>query len=88
MYIIAFDALWTLALVLNKTEEIRLNATTKREQSEVCSHLDGELVPLNEFNYSNAFMGCVMKENYKKANFTGVSVSNCFNSYNNYSLPT
>ena len=41
--------------------------------------LDGELVPLKEFNYStNAFMGCVMKENYKTVNFIGVSVSSGF----------
>ena len=75
VYIIAFDVLWTLALVLNKTEEIRLNNDT---YNKTCSHLDGELVPLNEFNYSNAFMGSVMKENYKTVNFTGVLVSSDF----------
>ena len=61
--------------MLNKTEQMRLSILTKSHpQFENCSHLDGELVPLNEFNYSNAFMGCVMKENFHRVNFTGVSV--------------
>ena len=61
--------------MLKKTEEMR-NATVSRKNSEFekCNHLYGELVPLDEFNYSNAFMGCVMKENFYKVNFTGVSV--------------
>ena len=75
VYIIAFDTIWSLALMLNKTEEMRM-ATVSRKNSEFekCNHLYGELVPLDEFNYSNAFMGCVMKENFYKVNFTGVSV--------------
>ena len=74
VYIIAFDTIWSLALMLNKTEEMRLSNSSYFEFKN-CSHLDGELVPLNEFNYSNAFMGCVMKENFHRVNFTGVSVS-------------
>ena len=61
--------------MLNKTEEMRMSNVSKEESHFTnCSHLDGELVPLNDFNYSNAFMGCVMKENFHKVNFTGVSV--------------
>ena len=74
---VAFDALWTIALVLNYTEEMRLQNQTKGHPAhENCSsNLPGDLVPLNEFEYSNAFMGCVMKYNFYKVNFTGVSVS-------------
>ena len=76
VYQLAFDTIWTLAKVLNYTEEMRLQNDTSDSVLEKCSHLNmsGELVPLNNFTYSNAFMGCVMKENYHKVNFTGVSV--------------
>ena len=71
----AFDAVWTLALVLNYTEEMRLNQSNGENfEHENCSNFTGSLVPLNEFNYSNAYMGCVMKNNFYKVNFTGVSV--------------
>jgi gamma-aminobutyric acid type B receptor len=72
---IAFDTVWTLALVLNYTEEMRLCNQSKRHAvHENCSsNLTGDLVPLNKFNYSNAYMGCVMKHNFYKVNFTGVS---------------
>ena len=73
VYIIAFDTIWTLALALNKTEEMRLNNIT----TERCSDLTGELVPLSQFNYSNAYMGCIIKEHFHKVNFTGVSVNQC-----------
>ena len=73
---IAFDTMWTVAQVLNYTEEMRLqNHSKDADEFQDCAHLEGELVPLNEFTYSNAFMGCVMKNNYYKVNFTGVSVS-------------
>ena len=40
-----------------------------------CEGMDGGLVPLDEFNYSNAFMGCVIRYNLQQTNFVGVSVS-------------
>ena len=40
-----------------------------------CTDLYGELVSLNEFNYSNAFMGCVIKYNFHQVNFSGMAVS-------------
>ena len=71
----AFDAVWTVALVLKYTEEMRLNQSIGENfKHENCSNFTGSLVPLNEFNYSNAYMGCVMKNNFYKVNFTGVSV--------------
>ena len=67
--------MWTVAQVLNYTEEMRLqNHTKNATEFEECSHLPGELVPLNEFNYSNGFMGCVMRDNFYKVDFDGVSV--------------
>ena len=74
-YAQAFDAIWTIAQVLNYTEEMTVNQTNGSSVHENCRDLPGELVPLNEFNYSNAFMGCVIKYNFYKVNFTGVTVS-------------
>ena len=71
--------MWTLALVLNYTEEMRLQNVSKAESPfQNCKDLQGELEPLDEFTYSNAYMGCVIKENYYRVNFTGVSVSIVF----------
>ena len=76
MFVIAFDAMWTVAKALNRTEEMRLKNVSRNDSTlEECRDLPGELVPLNEFTYSNAFMGCVIKCNYQNTNFTGVSVS-------------
>jgi gamma-aminobutyric acid type B receptor len=38
-----------------------------------CEGMDGGLVPLNEFNYSNTFMGCVIRYNLQQTNFVGMS---------------
>ena len=77
LHAIAFDAVWTLALVLNYTEEMRLLNQSKEQaiHQNCSSDLTGYMVPLNDFNYSNAFMGCIMKHNFYKTNFTGVSVN-------------
>ena len=76
LHAIAFDVVWTLALVLNYTEEMRLNQSKEQAIHQNCSsNLTGDLVPLNKFNYSNAYMGCVMRHNFYKVNFTGVSVN-------------
>ena len=69
---IAFDAVWALAEALNKTEEMR-----KYNQSiSNCTDSEGDLVPLDQFNYSNGLMGCVLKHNLHQTDFLGVSVCN------------
>ena len=40
-----------------------------------CEGMDGGLVPLNEFNYSNAFMGCVIRYHLQQTDFVGMSVN-------------
>ena len=50
LHALAFDTVWTLALVLNYTEEMRLSLTKEQAIQENCStNLTGNLVPLNEF---------------------------------------
>ena len=72
---LAFDAIWTLANGLNLTETMRKSKTSEEIRKETnCGNLTGELVPLNEFEYSNAFMGCIMKYNFHQTKFLGVTV--------------
>ena len=68
-----FDAVWSLAEALRLTEDMRVN----NNMTENCnsSELTGELVPLNEFEYTNALMGCVIRNNLNSLSFTGVRVS-------------
>ena len=40
-----------------------------------CDGLDGGLVPLEQFHYSNGVMGCVIRWSLQQTNFSGVSVS-------------
>ena len=68
---IAFDAVWALAEALNKTEEMR----SQNQTISNCTDIDGELVPLDQFNYSNGLMGCILKYNLHQTNFLGISVS-------------
>ena len=70
---LAYDAVWVLALGLNRTQEMFLNNYNVSEIG--CDGLDGGLVPLEQFNYSNGVMGCVMRWNLEQTNFSGVSVS-------------
>ena len=71
----AFDAIWTIAQVLNYTEQMTIDQINRSLVHENCRDLPGELVPLDKFDYSNAFMGCDIKYNFYKVNFTGVTVS-------------
>ena len=75
---IAFDATWALAEALHHMEHLRKNKSLNFEaiaNFTGCGDSQGELVPLNEFNYSNAFMGCVLKYSLHQTDFLGVSVS-------------
>ena len=68
-----YDALWALALALNKTMTM-VNTVNMNISETGCEVMDGSLVPLHEFNYSNAFMGCLIQWNLQRTNFSGVSV--------------
>ena len=70
---IAYDAVWALALGLNRTQEMFLSNYNVSEIG--CDGLDGGLVSLEQFNYSNGVMGCVMRWSLEQTDFSGVSVS-------------
>ena len=57
------------------TEDIQSCMVKELAEITNCRDLYGELVPLNEFNYSNAFMGCVIRYNFQRTDFLGISVS-------------
>jgi len=76
-YAVAFDTVWTIAKALNKTEEMRMsdNYTKGNIADETgCINMTGGLEPLDQFNYSNQFMGCVIRYNFHQTAFLGVSV--------------
>ena len=66
-----YDAIWALALALNRT-------MTMVDESDIsgtgCEMMNGSLVPLYEFDYSNALMGCLVQWNLQRTNFSGVVV--------------
>jgi aspartate aminotransferase-like enzyme len=70
-----YDVLWILALALNSTD-----AMIKKEESNVtmteCENATGTLVPLEDFDYSNELMGCVIRWNIQQTHrFYGLTVS-------------
>ena len=82
MATVAYDALWTLALALNNTDEMIRSSSreeilnrTQCQGSDTTSGIVWELVALENFTYSNELMGCVMRWNLERTDFSGVSVS-------------
>ena len=70
---IGFDLAWALALGLNKTVEriAQLNDSG-------CENLSGDIVPLEDFDYSNEKMGCIFKQSMQSVQFDGLSVCSLF----------
>ena len=67
-----YDVVWVIALALNSTATmVRSNNISESG----CSNVSGELVPLEQFNYTNERMGCLIQWNLQQTNFSGVSVS-------------
>ena len=67
---VAYDAVWALARGLDRAvTRIDLN------DSSGCDHLPGELVPLEEFDYQNERMGCVLRKSFSQVSFHGITVS-------------
>ena len=61
--------MWAMALGLhNASMRIRMN------DSSGCDDHPGELVPLEEFDYLNDKMGCVLRESFQQVNFHGITV--------------
>ena len=74
---VAYDALWTLALALNRTNEM-VQSLTREEilRITLCNGTDDEsnIVSLENFTYTNKLMGCIVRWNLESSDFVGVSV--------------
>ena len=70
---LGFDAVWALATALNRTAAMVQSGNVSETGCE--GHTEGDLVPLEHFNYSNGLMGCVIQWNLQNTNFLGTSVS-------------
>ena len=68
-----FDATWAMALGLQSASE-----RVRRNDSRECDHLPGRLVPLEELDYMNQRMGCVLRDSFQHVRFPGVTVSSCY----------
>ena len=40
-----------------------------------CENLQGELVPLEDFDYTNEKVGCILRQGFAEVNFVGITVS-------------
>ena len=66
-----YDIMWMLAIALNNT----MLMVRSGDISETgCSNVPGSLVPMEEFEYDNEKMGCLIQWNLQTTNYTGVSV--------------
>ena len=63
--------MWAIALGLDLADRWVKNGT----EPEICKDQPGELVTLDQFNYTNKKMGCLMREGFAATKFTGITVS-------------
>ena len=83
---IAYDAVWSLALALNRTETM-LSWPKERIIRETNCKDDGKILEgfqLDNFTFKHNFVGCVIRWNLLQTDFIGVGVRAC--SYKSYSL--
>eukprot|EP00731_Ephydatia_muelleri_P038651 Em0846g1a len=66
----AYDAIWVLALALNHTMTMVKSGNINGTH---CENVTGSLVPLEQFDYSNEKMGCLIQWNIQQTNISGVS---------------
>ena len=67
-----YDIMWMLSIALNNTMSMVRSGDISGTG---CNSVPGSLVPLEEFNYNNEKMGCLIQWNLQTTNYTGVSVS-------------
>ena len=67
-----YDVMWLLAVALNNTMTMVENEDITGTN---CSAVPGSLVKLDQFDYTNQRMGCLIQWNLQNTNFSGSSVS-------------
>ena len=64
------EGIWSLAIGLdNAVKRIAVGNDSG------CEGLPGDLVPLEEFDYTNEKVGCILRQGFAEVNFTGITVS-------------
>ena len=69
---LAYDAVCVIAMALNRTMNMIDNGDISGTG---CEDLEGALVDLDQFSYSNAKMGCLIRYSLENTDFRGISVS-------------
>ena len=67
-----YDVMWVLAKGLNSTMTMIKSGNISHTG---CEQIPGSLVNLEDFNYTNMKMGCLIRWNLENTIFLGVSVS-------------
>ena len=66
----AHDGIWSLAIGLdNAVKRIAMGNDSG------CEELPGDLVPLEQFDYTNEKVGCILRQGFTEVNFLGITVS-------------
>ena len=68
----AYDAVWAMAFALNATTS---TINSQDISNTGCENASGMLVSLEEFNYTNKKLGCLIQFHLQNTYFIGVSVS-------------
>ena len=73
----AYDSIWSIAYGLDKASK-----KVAAGNDSGCGHLPGDLVPLEEFDYLNEKMGCVLKTSMDEVLFAGITVRQMYIYFN------
>ena len=68
---LTYDAVWTLAMALHNVDIM----STQSVRLEACVNVHNASGNLRDFDYSNSYLGCLIKQQLQHTNFVGVSVS-------------
>ena len=68
---VMFDVIWVLAMALNQTMTMINHGNISHTN---CMNASGDLLPLEEFNYTNEKIQCLVQWNLQQTDFNGVSV--------------
>lgn len=68
---VMYDVMWVLAIALNKTMTMISSGDVRATN---CGEVQGSLVPLEQFEYANEKVGCLIQWNLQQTSFHGVSV--------------
>ena len=67
---VAYDAMWAMAVALHDAA-IRVS----NNDDTGCDDQPGQITPLEDFDYSNQKMGCILKNSFQHVRFSGITVS-------------